>query len=155
MRWFIKKSHLVWLIGILVMAILVMAFTSCIPVTVRPQFDDSGKPIALPVTPTGSISADGTIVPIYEVSHESPKPTNWAAVAGGISLVLNALLAAYGINLRGVVSKAKTALGIACNLADANATAETDEQVKRNKEIAKDLQVSVGVHDMTQEVRGK
>lgn len=155
MRWFITKKHLVFLIGILVAALIYSLLSGCIPVTVRPQFDDKGKPIAIPVTPTGSISADGTINPIYEVSNESPKPTNWAAIGTGVSVVISALLAAYGINLRRVVGKAKGALKIACDLAEANGAAETDDDVKANKRIAESLQLAAGVHDLTQKVRGK
>lgn len=153
---FITKKKLVVLIGIIVAAwILSVALMGCIPVTVRPQFDDQGKPIALPVTPTGSVSPDGTITPIYEISNQAPKPFNTAAVVAGISGFLNLLLAVYGINLRGVVSQAKTALGIACNLADGNAQAETDEEVERNKRAAFAAQVKANVHTLTQSVRGK
>lgn len=154
-RWFITKKMLVGLIGLLVAAMFLMALTGCIPVTVRPQFDDDGLPIALPVTPTGSVSPDGTITPIYEISDQSPKPFNTAAVVAGISAFLNLLLAAYGINLRGIASKAKTALGIACNLADGNAQAETDEEVERNKRAAFSAQIKANVHHLTQSVRGK
>lgn len=154
-RWFITKKMLVGLIGLLVAAMFIMAMTSCIPVTIRPQFDDDNKPIAIPVTPTGSISADGTISPIYEVSNRAPTPLNAAAVVATISGVLNLILMAYGINLRGVVSKTKTALGIACSLADGNAQAETDEEVERNKRAAFAAQVRANVHLLTQQERGK
>lgn len=155
MRWFITKKMLVGLIGLLVAAMFIMALYGCIPVTVRPQFDSNGKPIALPVTPTGSVSPDGTIVPIYEVSDQAPKPFNTAAVVAGISGFLNLLLAVYGINLRGVVSRTSTALGIACNLADGNAQAETDEEVERNKRAAFAAQIKANVHQITQAARGK
>lgn len=155
MRWFITKKMLVGLIGLLVAVIFFMSLCSCIPVTIRPQFDDQGNPIALPVTPTGSISPDGTINPIFPVSDKAPKPFNTAAVVAGISGFLNLLLAAYGINLRGIASKAQTALGIACNLADGNAQAETDEEVERNKRAAFAAQVKANVHQITQKARGK
>lgn len=132
-----------------------MSAAGCIPVTVRPEFDDHNKPIALPVTPVGSISPDGTISPIYEVSNEAPQPTNWGmigTIAGGI---LSAFLAAYGINLRAGVARAKTALQIACDLADANAKADTDEQVEHNKLIAASLQEQAKVKDLTNRARGK
>lgn len=154
-RWFITKKMLVILIGLLIAMMFWMALTSCIPVTVRPQFDDKGKPIALPVTPTGSISPDGTLNPIYEVSAEAPRPTNWGTIGVIASVALNAFLAAYGINLRGIASKAKTALGIACDLADANAAAETDEEVQRNKNLAAAAQLKANVYQLTQSVRGK
>lgn len=123
--------------------------------TIRPQFDEENKPIAIPVTPTGSISPDGTLNPIYPVSDKSPQPTNWGAWGTAIGGILTALLAVYGINLRGAVGKAKTALQIACDLADQNAVAETDNDVERNKMIAAQRQASAGVMALTQHVRGK
>ena len=155
MRWFITKRHLVALIGVLVAIMLLMAFTSCIPVTVRPQFDDKGLPIALPVTPTGSISADGTLTPIYDVSSEAPKETNWGAIGTVLGAIMTALLATYGINLRGAVAKAKTAIGLVANLADSQAKAETDEDVARNKALAAQMQEAAGVRDLIQKARGK
>lgn len=154
-RWFITKKMLVVLIGLLVAMMFWMALTGCIPVTIRPQFDDENKPIAIPVTPTGSISADGTLTPIYPVSSKSPQPTNWAAIGSVIGAITTALLAVYGINLRSGVAKAKTALRIACDLADANANAETDQDVERNKMIAFQQQAKAGVHEIVQRVRGK
>ena len=155
MRWFITKKSLVLLIGLLVAAIFVMALTSCIPVTIRPQFDDKGLPKAIPVTPVGSVSANGTMIPIYPVSNESPTPVNWGAWGTAIGAITTALLAAYGINLRGFASKAQTALRIACDLADQNAVAETDLDVEHNKMIAHQQQASAGVVALTRKVRGK
>lgn len=140
---------------LVVTLLLALAIVGCIPVTIRPQFDDENKPIAIPVTPTGSISPDGTLVPIYTVSDKAPKPTNWAAIGIGISAVLNAILMAYGINLRGAVSKLTTGLRITSDLADANARAETDEDVEKNKMIAFQQQAKAGVHKIVQSVRGK
>lgn len=154
-RWFITKKMLVGLIGLLVAAMIVMAMTSCIPVTIRPQFDDENKPIAIPVTPTGSISADGTLTPIYPVSDKSPQPTNWASIVATVTGILSAVLAVYGINLRAGLNKAVTAVRIASDLADANARAETDEDVERNKMIAFQQQLQTGVHKITQQARGK
>lgn len=154
-RWYITKRHLVILLGTFVAIVFWLLLTSCIPVTVRPQFDDKGLPIALPVTPTGSVSPDGTLNPVYPISAESPKPFNWSSVGVGLSIILNALLAAYGINLRGFASKAMTALRITADLADANARAETDSEVEKNKLIAAHQQVQAGVHKITQKARGK
>ncbi len=155
MRWFITKKMLVGLIGLLVAAIFYMALTGCIPVTIRPQFDDTGKPIAIPVTPTGSIKPDGTLVPIYPVSDKSPQPTNWVGIVTGITSVLTAVLAVYGINLRGALGKMTAVARINSELADDNANAETDEDVARNKQRAFQKQLQANVHKQTQIVRGK
>lgn len=155
MRWFITKKHLVALIGILVAAMFLMALMGCIPVTVRPEFDDQGLPKALPVTPVGSISPTGELIPTYPVSNEAPAPTNWGAIGSVIGAITTGLLAAYGINLRGVASKAMTALQITAELADRQEEAETPEQTKRNKEIAALRQKEAGVHDLVKKVRGK
>lgn len=151
----VNKRRWLALAALLLTGLIALTMSGCIPVTVRPQFDDQGLPIALPVTPSGSVSIDGTLTPIYEVSSESPKPTNWAGIAVGISAFLNALLLAYGINLRGFASKAMTAIKIASDLADANAQAETDPDVERNKTEAAKRQTAAGVWKITQQARGK
>jgi hypothetical protein len=140
---------------VVVALLLAVTLVGCIPVTIRPQFDDENKPIAIPVTPTGSISPDGTLTPVYPVSSKSPQPTNWAAWGAAIGAITSALLAAYGINLRGFASKAMTAVRIAADLADANARAETDTDVERNKIIAAQQQAAAGVMLITQKARGK
>lgn len=154
-RWFITKKMLVGLIGLLVAALFYLALTSCIPVTIRPQFDDTGKPIAIPVTPIGSITPSGELVPIYPVSAQPPTATNWGmigTVAGGI---LSAFLAVYGINLRAGFGKAMTAIRLTSELADANAEAETDKDVELNKRAAFALQTKAGVHGLIQKARKK
>ena len=88
MRWFITKKHLVCLIGLLVAAMIVMVITGCIPVTIRPERDSQGLPIATPVTVTGSISPDGTLNPIYPVSKETPSAppsVPWGAIAAVVA----------------------------------------------------------------------
>ena len=155
MRFFITKRHLVALIGVLVAIMLLMAFTSCIPVTVRPEFDDKGLPVALPVTPTGSMTPEGVFTPVYPVSDHPPAPPkDWTGVLSTL------LTAGLGVLLGGgaavpLISRAKTALRIACQLADANANAETDTDVERNKMIAAQQQAAAGVLKLTQAVRGK
>lgn len=141
--------------ALLLAAAVAISVCSCIPVTIRPQFDNENKPIAIPVTPTGSISADGTLVPIYPVSDKSPQPTNWAGIAATVCGILTAVLAAYGINVRGALAKMTTVARISSELADANAAADTDEQVQRNKEIAFQKQLQANVHKQTQIARGK
>jgi uncharacterized membrane protein (DUF441 family) len=155
MRWYITKKALVLLIGALVAVIFVLALTSCIPVTIRPQFDDQNKPIAIPVTPVGSISPDGTLNPIYPVSDKSPQPTNWGSIGAVAGAVLSAFLAAYGINLRGAVSKLTTGLRLTSELADAQAQAFTPEEVAANKKLAAQTQEAAGVRTLIQKVRGK
>lgn len=135
--------------------LLALGLAGCIPVTIRPQFDDENKPIAIPVTPTGSISADGTLTPIYPVSTKSPQPTNWAGIVATVTGILSAILAAYGINTRYLLGKTSAGLRIACDLADANANAETDQDVERNKMIAFQQQLQTGSHKITQQARGK
>lgn len=157
MNWYITKKTLVLLIGILVAIIFWLALTSCIPVTVRPEFDQQGLPKALPVTPVGSIAADGSLVPVYPTSNESPQPARfpWGTIAQVALAVLGVGGGGYGLLVGRVANKAKTALRIACNLAEANAQAETDEQVLVNKQAAARLQDEAGVRLLTQKVRGK
>lgn len=144
--------------ALLLAAAIAIALSSCIPVTIRPQFDAKGLPKAIPVTPVGSVSPSGELLPIYPVSNEAPTPTNWGAWGAwgaAVGAITTALLAAYGINLRGFASKAQTALRIACDLADQNAIAETDQDVERNKMSASQQQIAAGVQALTQKVRGK
>jgi hypothetical protein len=154
-RWFITKRHLVALIGLLVACMLLMLLAGCIPVTIRPQFDAENKPIALPVTPVGSVTATGELVPIYPVSNEAPKPTNWGAIGTAVGAALSGLLAVYGINLRGAFAKAKTALAVTAQLVDQVAQCDTDADVAKAKEAANVRQIALGVHQLTQQVRGK
>lgn len=155
MRWFITKKHLVMLIGVLVAIMLLMAFTSCIPVTVRPQFDDKGLPIALPVTPVGSVSPEGRLVPVYPTSDDPPTPpSDWWPMAQQVLLTLLGVFVGGGAAVP-VVRRLKTALSITAQLADANASAETDEEVAKNKQMAAQLQMAAGVRDLIQKVRGK
>lgn len=158
MRWFITKKHLVGLIILLVAVMVLMAFASCIPVTVRPQFDAEGLPVALPVTPVGSVSADGALVPIYPVSNDAPTPVpsiQWGDLLNVALGVLGVAGGGYGLVISRVLSKAKTALSITAQLADANAVAETDDEVAKNKQLAAQLQMAAGVRDLIQKVRGK
>ncbi|MGL4230675.1 MAG: hypothetical protein ACRCWJ_04840, partial [Casimicrobium sp.] len=120
---------------------LVLALAACIPVTVRPQFDDTGLPIALPVTPVGHISPTGELTPIYPVSDKAPSNFNWAAIGTVVGAITTALAAAYGINLRGFASKAQSALKIACELADKQADATDPEVIRMNKLAAQEKQI--------------
>lgn len=158
MKWFITKKHLVALIGILVAAILLLLLNGCIPVTIRPERDRQNLPIAIPVTAIGSVSPDGTLNPIYPVSTETPSPPPsipWGTI---MTLALGAATVGTGgwaaIAVR-VAAKAKTALQIACQLADNNARAETDADVEANKLAAIQAQEVAGVRSLTQKARGK
>jgi hypothetical protein len=73
----------------------------------------------------------------------------------GITSVLTAVLAVYGINLRGALGKMTAVARINSELADDNANAETDEDVARNKQRAFQKQLQANVHKQTQIVRGK
>ena len=157
-RWFITKKMLVGLIGLLVAALFLMALTSClrIPVTVHPPFDDNGKPKALPTAPTGAVDPQtGRFIPPFPVSDEAPTPpTDWWPYLQNALLVALGLLTGTGGGMV-LVRRAKTALRIACDLADQNAVAETDQDVERNKMIAAQQQAALGVLKLTQAVRGK
>ncbi len=154
-RWYIAKRHLVALIGVLVACILLMLLSGCIPVTVRPEFDDKGLPIALPVTPAGSVSPEGVYTPVYPVSDNPPAPPkDWSGLLEQIATLGLGLLVGGGAAIP-LINRAKTALRIACSLADANANAETDLDVERNKMIAAQQQAAAGVVALTQAVRGK
>lgn len=158
MRWFITKKHLVCLIGVLIAVILIILMNGCIPVTVRPQFDAEGLPVALPVTPVGSVNADGAMVPVYPVSNDAPTPVPsvpWGDLLNVALGVLGVAGGGYGLVLSRVLTKAKTALSITAQLADANAAAETDAEVDKNKQLAAQLQMAAGVRDLIQRVRGK
>lgn len=158
-RWYITKRHLVILIGILTAIVFGFLLTGCIPVTVRPEFDDHGLPKAIPVAPVGSQDlATGDFHPPFPVSEDPPAPSPsfpWETI---LQIALGVLgvggLGGAGVAIR-VVGKAKTALRIACDLADANARAESDLEVEQNKMIAAREQERTGVRTLTKKVRGK
>ncbi len=131
----------------------------CIPVTVYPPRDAEGLPMTLPVTPVGSIETPAgavELVPVYPTSKGDPKPPTFPwATAGSIALALLGVAGGGGFAVRAaaIASKAKTALQIACSLADRMAVAETDGDVARAKQEAMAAQIKNGVHDLTQSVR--
>ena len=138
-----------WLLALC--ALLAVLFLSgCIPVTVRPQFDAENKPIAIPVTPVGSISPDGTLNPIYPVSSKAPTDANWGSIGAVIGAITTALVAAYGTNVRGVASKAKTAIGIMAQLAEDNGRVETNDEVAANVKAAQALLKKHGVETLVE-----
>ena len=145
--------------AILFAAAVAIWISGCIPVTIRPEFDDHGLPKALPVAPVGNQDlATGDFHPPFPVSQDPPSPPPsfpWETI---LQVALGVLgvggLGGAGIAVRGL-SKARTAIRIVADLADANANAETDADVVRNKMIAAQLQEQAGVRTMTQKARGK
>lgn len=121
----------------------------------HPEFDDAGLPKAIPVTPVGSQDDTGRYHPIYSVSS-SPPQDNGFPWEKTLQIALGVLgvggLGGAGVAMR-FASRAKTALGIACRLADDNAVAETDDQVRLAKSLAEARQIREGVHAMTQKAR--
>ena len=156
MNYYITKKTLVLLIGVLVAIIFWLTATGCIPVTIRPEFDDSGKPKATPVTLVGSQDlTTGQFLPIYPVSDEAPQPPkDWWPMVESVLMIGLGLLTGTGGGMV-LVRRAKTALKIASELADANAEADTEDQVAQNKKIAQAKQEAAGVHALTQSVRLK
>ena len=159
MKWwrFAFDAWVFWL-WIIALGLLTLALSGCIPVTIRPEFDDAGLPKAIPVTAVGSQDETGRFHPVYPVSKQAPTPPEpfpWESI---LQVALGALgitgLGGAGVALR-VAGRAKTALGIVCQLADANARADTDLQVEQNKMIAQHQQESAGVRVMTQKARRK
>ena len=160
MKWarFVFEAWAFWL-WIIALGLLALSLWGCIPVTIRPQFDDDGLPKATPVTIVGAQDlTTGKFVPAFPVSDEPPTPPGpfpWESI---LQVALGVLgvggLGGAGVALR-VAGRAKTALAIVCQLADANARADTDLQVEQNKMIAQHQQESAGVHVLTQRVREK
>lgn len=133
-----------------------LMLVGCIPVTIRPEFDDSGLPKAIPVTPIGAQDlATGAFIPAYPVSSQAPKPPKdwWPMIEMGLSILLG--LAVGGGAAVPVIRKARTAIGLVANLADANASADTDADVERNKALAAQMQEAAGVRSLIQSVRNK
>lgn len=131
----------------------------CIPVTIRPEFDDAGKPKAVPVTVAGSQDlATGEFHPLYPVSDQAPTPPApfpWETI---LQVALGVLgvggLGGAGVAMR-AVGKARTAISLVANLADAQAAAETDDEVAANKRLAAQMQQAAGVRSLIQAARGK
>lgn len=139
--------------------VLALAIAGCIPVTIRPEFDDAGKPKATPVTIAGTQDLQtGEFHPLYPVSDETPTPPApfpWEAI---LQIALGVLgvggLGGAGVAMR-AVGKTRTALSMVCNLVDAQASAETDADVAKNKLLAQQMQEAAGVRTLIQSVRGK
>ena len=140
--------------------IFILLLTGCfrIPVTVYPPHDGKGLPKALPVTPVGSMAADGTLVPVYPVSSDAPtppKPIPWGDLLNVGLGILGVAGGGYGLVLSRVLTKAKTGIALVADLADANADAVTDDDVAKNKALAAQVQEAAGVRSLIQKARGK
>lgn len=138
--------------------LVALPLVGCIPVTIVPERDTAGLPIPLPVTPIGQLETPAgamAITPVYPTSREAPAPPSsaWPTIISIAGLFLG--VGGGGIALRSVsiASKARTALGIACTLADRLAEAPDEVAVKEAKARALAQQLSAGVHVLTQEVR--
>jgi hypothetical protein len=148
-----QSTPVVWVITGTIVA--VMMLSSCIPVTIHPERDAQGKPIALPVTPVGHVTPEGAMVPIYDVSDQAPAPPKdwWPLVEQGLTLALG-LLAGGGVAVP-IITRTRKALSLVANLADAQAQAFTPEDVEKNKKLAAQMQEAAGVRTLIQKVRGK
>jgi hypothetical protein len=143
------------------LVILCLLCAGCIPVTVRPERDDAGKPIAIPVTAAGSVQqADGTradLVPLYDVSDQEPSPPpsfDWQSL---LAIAIAALTGGAGVAvplLRGK-GQAMTALKLVTGLVDRVAAAPDDVAVADEKLRAMQEQEEAGVRNLIQRVRGK
>lgn len=92
--------------------------------------------------------------PVSEHAPEAPAPFPWETI---LQVAIGLLVGGGGgaVVLRQVQAKARTALQIACDLADANAQADDDKQVELNKMVAAQRQRDAGVHALTQRARGR
>ena len=157
MNWSAVRKIMLCLNLILAAIVFVLLLTGCfrIPVTVHPEHDDKGLPIALPVTPTGRVTPDGQLVPVYPVSSQAPKPpSDWGPMLEqGLTLALG-LLVGGGAALP-LIRKAKTALSLACNLADAQEATTDPAVLAQNKVLSAQLQDAAGVRSLIKKARGK
>lgn len=145
------------MLAILLSAILILS-VSCIPVTIRPEFDDAGLPKAIPVAPVGSQDAAGVFHPPFPVSEKAPSPPSgfpWETVLQiGLGVLGVGGLGGAGVAMR-AVGRAKTALSLVCSLADAQEATSDPEALKRNKMLAARAQEAAGVRALVQQVRKK
>jgi hypothetical protein len=142
-----------------IILLTVLFLTACIPVTIRPQFDEEGLPKATPVTVVGTQDLDtGVFHPAFPVSAEAPTPpakVPWETI---IQIALGVLgvggLGGAGVAMR-TISRCKTALSLACNLADAQETTSDPETLAKNKQLSAQMQEAAGVRTLIKKVRGK
>jgi hypothetical protein len=138
--------------------VLIMLLTGC-AIPIRTEFDASGKPKAIPVTPVGSQNLkNGAFTPVYPVSNEAPSPppqVPWDSLLQ-IGLAIAGIGGGgYGLLAGSIAGKAKKALQIACAYAEKVETCETPDEIKHAKNEARLLQNMHGVHSITQSARNK
>ena len=126
--------------------------SGCIPVHVRPEQSENGKPIPLAVVPVAPPPAVAD--PAWDSPTAKPAASDW----------MSALLAALGIAgavggtgalgwAARAVGRYRSALKIATDLAEDLEDPNTDAGLA--KQVAQKRQESAGVRDLTQKVRGK
>lgn len=149
-------GFLLWSV-VLLAALYCCLMTSCsfaIPVRVVP----TDQPIL--VAPVGQEvpQADGTTVlnpelPQPKKEDYKPPVDGWGMVWQVVMLVVTTVLGGGGLAMVSKIGKLKSALQVACNLADDCAVAETDEEVAAAKKRAADKQDLLGVRKLTQKAR--
>ena len=153
-----KAETVCAIICAVLLSIILILLVSCIPVTIRPEFDDAGLPKAIPVAPVGSQDAAGVFHPPFPVSEKAPSPPSgfpWETILQvGLGVLGVGGLGGAGVAMR-AVGRAKTALSLVCSLADAQEATSDPEALKRNKEIAAQMQDAAGVRKLVQQVRKK
>lgn len=131
---------------------------ACIPVTIRPEFDDAGLPKAIPVAPVGAQDAAGVFHPPFPVSEKAPSPPSgfpWETILQiGMCVMGVGGLGGAGVAMR-LAGRAKTALSLVCSLADAQEATSDPEALSRNKQMAAQMQEAAGVRNLIKKVRGK
>lgn len=142
--------------------VIALCLVGCIPVTVRPERDAENRPIALPVTPTGTVQhADGSadlLVPAYPVSDQPPSPPPefpWSDLLQVALIALGVGGPAAAVLKARQAGRAITALKMATGLVDQVAAAETDADVASILKAAGAEQDKAGVRQIIQRARGK
>jgi hypothetical protein len=142
-----------------IILIAVLFLSACIPVTIRPQFDDQGLPQAIPTTIIGSQDLEtGVFHPAFPVSNKAPTPpakVPWDSILQ-IALALAGIggLGGAGVAMR-VASKAKTAIKLVAELADAQEATSDPEALEKNKRLSAQMQEAAGVKTLIKKARGK
>ena len=135
-------------------SLLILLLSACVPVTIVPQRDQSGKPIPVPVAQTQP-PPESPREDFADVGAAAATSSSWSWLAGliGIAGAVGGTGAA-GFAMRAVV-RYKSALKIASELADQMEHADTDAAVIAAKNHAIIQQDRAGVRSLTNRVRGK
>jgi hypothetical protein len=138
-----------------IILIAVLFLSACIPVTIRPQFDDQGLPQAIPTTIIGSQDLEtGVFHPAFPVSNKAPTPPAKVPWDSILQIAL-ALAGIGGLGGAGVASKAKTAIKLVAELADAQEATSDPEALEKNKRLSAQMQEAAGVKTLIKKARGK